>query len=250
MDYQVVKVDELLSDPDNYRRSTENIEELAASIEKYGLLHNLVCVVTSHGLMVKDGNRRLSALRLLRKRGKFDEEVLVLVLDSTGKYEQLIANLHREKVPPWQLGHRLLEMYEAGITQDMLASKIGWAQGKVSMHIKMARYLHPSVIARLDGLKDKAAVSTNVLLRMSGLYNPETFEPDEKAQEELLNRHLMIGARTGKRGPKVVSETSRVMTRYHKLKNGSAKVPGKYMRLVDMLLRYLNGDIATLEFDV
>lgn len=252
MRYQAVKISELLFDTANSRKTYDGIKELKESIATHGLLQNLVVAETSQGLMVRAGSRRHKALTELVAEGRIPDETVVLVLETNGKFENLVENLQRDKIPAWQIGQRLLELYEAGTTQAMLANKIGWSQGMVSMHIKIAKFLAPSIISRLNALKDKAAVSQSTLVAMSGLYNPDDYSIDEEAQHKKLDRALMVGARgnRGKDTPRVVNEKTRVYSRYRKLKEGKVRIPGRYLGIVDSLIKYLNCETAKLEFDL
>src|SRR3546814_11303170 len=78
-----------------------SIPELAASIQRVGLLQNLIVTATADGerYEVVAGGRRLAALQLLAKKRRISREWEVpclLVADGTARTASLTANVQRE----------------------------------------------------------------------------------------------------------------------------------------------------------
>lgn len=82
-----------------------SIPELAASIQRVGLLQNLIVTVTADGerYEVVAGGRRLAALKLLAKKRRISREWEVpslLVADGTARTASLTENVQREAMHP------------------------------------------------------------------------------------------------------------------------------------------------------
>lgn len=82
-----------------------SIPELAASIQRVGLLQNLIVTATADGerYEVVAGGRRLAALKLLAKKRRISKECEVpclLVADGTARTASLTENVQREAMHP------------------------------------------------------------------------------------------------------------------------------------------------------
>ena len=82
-----------------------SIPELAASIERVGLLQNLIVIASADGehYEVVAGGRRLAALKLLAKKHRISKEWEVpclLVADGTARTASLTENVQREAMHP------------------------------------------------------------------------------------------------------------------------------------------------------
>ena len=82
-----------------------SISELAASIQRVGLLQNLIVTATADGerYEVVAGGRRLAALKLLAKKHRISKEWEVpclLVADGTARTASLTENVQREAMHP------------------------------------------------------------------------------------------------------------------------------------------------------
>lgn len=102
----LVPLSQLRHSSRNVRRSgAVAIPELAASIERIGLLQNLAVTLSSDGehYSVIAGSRRLAALKLLAKKRRIAKDVDVpclLVADISARTASLTENLHREAMHP------------------------------------------------------------------------------------------------------------------------------------------------------
>ena len=82
-----------------------SIPELAASIQRVGLLQNLIVIAAADGehYEVVAGGRRLAALKLLAKKHRISKECDVpclLVADGTARTASLTENVQREAMHP------------------------------------------------------------------------------------------------------------------------------------------------------
>ncbi|MDA8449176.1 ParB/RepB/Spo0J family partition protein [Acidovorax sp. GBBC 3332] len=90
----------------NVRKTVRmSIPELAASIQRVGLLQNLIVIASADGehYEVVAGGRRLAALKLLAKRRRLSKEWEVpclLVADGTARTASLTENVQREAMHP------------------------------------------------------------------------------------------------------------------------------------------------------
>nr|WP_302410036.1 ParB/RepB/Spo0J family partition protein [Comamonas kerstersii] len=104
----LVSLSRLVSRPTgrNVRKTPRmSIPELAASIQRVGLLQNLIVTATADGerYEVVAGGRRLAALKLLAKKHRISKEWEVpclLVADGTARTASLTENVQREAMHP------------------------------------------------------------------------------------------------------------------------------------------------------
>ncbi len=104
----LVSLSRLVSRPTgrNVRKTPRmSIPELAASIQRVGLLQNLIVTTTADGerYEVVAGGRRLAALKLLAKKRRISKEWEVpclLVADGTARTASLTENVQREAMHP------------------------------------------------------------------------------------------------------------------------------------------------------
>lgn len=147
-----VLVGSLAHNPRNARDDYEDVDELAASIEEYGVLQPLGVVryeiflarypehedaIGSAHWVVIQGNRRLAAAR----RAQLDE-VPVVVQEQLGRGDQfdesiLIENVHREGLPILREAALLRELLNKHGSQRSLASKIKKSQGYISQRLSL-----------------------------------------------------------------------------------------------------------------
>ncbi|AUT42445.1 ParB/RepB/Spo0J family partition protein [Aeromonas sp. ASNIH5] len=104
----LVSLSRLVSRPTgrNVRKTPRmSIPELAASIQRVGLLQNLIVTATADGerYEVVAGGRRLAALKLLEKKHRISKEwdvPCLLVADGTARTASLTENVQREAMHP------------------------------------------------------------------------------------------------------------------------------------------------------
>lgn len=181
--------DEVVDNLDNCRDAFQGIAELAASILRYGLLENLVGVEIPVGLRpnsvawieVKAGSRRREAIRVLREKGHWPHDRLIPIVmrDSRGFWENLVENVQRVDVEPWEIGRRLSEASGSGSTHQEIGQRVGRTTGWVTRHVQIGRGLSPETIEFIK--TNKMRLSLGELHRLSFLRD-RYGDPDAEAQ--------------------------------------------------------------------
>lgn len=135
---QSVKVIEIEPNKDQPRRSfpTESIEELAKSIEKYGVIQPIIVTKQDGYYEIIAGERRW---RAAKKAGLKEMPCIVREDDSrTNKEIALIENIQREDLNPIDKARgfrQLLDDY--GMTQQQLADTIGLNRSTVTNVLRL-----------------------------------------------------------------------------------------------------------------
>jgi len=262
--YAVFSLDDIVEPETNVRRTYHGIGELADSINKHGLLENLVVseIYGSKVVRLHAGFRRFRALKLLQEQGRpYDPDdfgkgqVLCLVRTdgSSFLWDNLIENLKRSEIPPWHLGYRFSELRSQGLTQEEIAARCHINQGRVSRCCSMAAGLHPAVVRRLDTINYKVLTDAD-LVRLSKLCT-DRLEPDEKAQTNYLDRLIKRGPQKRRRGARAGKKGNRshkdiVYGRFQSLKTkGQFRMPAATQPIVERIVEYLDGTRNRLTFD-
>lgn len=169
--------DECVDNLDNCREAFRGIDELAASILRYGLLENLVGVEIPEDerptamawIEIKAGSRRREAIRSLREKGHWplDRPIPVVMRDSRGFWENLVENVVRLDIEPWEIGRRLSEASGSGSTHQEIGLRVGRTTGWVTRHIQIGRGLSPVTIEFIK--KNRLRLSLGELHRLSFL---------------------------------------------------------------------------------
>lgn len=251
MKIEAVTHAQLKPHPENVRRyfSAGALAELSDSIFEYGLLENLVVKVSpdeeGHYYIV-GGERRYRAIGKLIKEGRWneDQEVVVLIIDGEGHFENLVENTCREDVSPWDLGFRFNELVEAGYTQMEIGTRLGKGQGFVSRHINIARGLHPAVIDKLNRMPEK--IGTTDLAKISSLQTPDN-KPDKEAQLKLID--IFAGEKKGARKNRAPKKTDkqRLVRRVNYMRD-EMSVPSHAQPYVNSILDYIQGKVKRIKF--
>jgi ParB family transcriptional regulator, chromosome partitioning protein len=131
--------------------SGTSIPELAASIERLGLLQNLNVVLAADGEFyeVVAGRRRLAALKLLVKRRKLakDHEVACLVVsDASARTVSLTENVQREAMHPADQFESFAALVAEGRPIEDIAADFGVTPLVVQRRLKLAN-VSPRLLA-------------------------------------------------------------------------------------------------------
>jgi ParB family chromosome partitioning protein len=125
--------------PNPLRTKIENLEELAESIKKHGLLQPIVVRPRQHGFEIVAGTRRLAAVKMLRMR-----KVTCHVIELSDKeaYEvAIVENVQHKTLNPIEEAIAFKKYVErhgwGGVTE--LANRIGKSQEFVSKRIQLLR---------------------------------------------------------------------------------------------------------------
>lgn len=122
---------------DDYRLDDdpEAVAELAASIAEYGLLQPLLVRPIKNGYEVVAGRRRLAASRAA---GLDRVSCIVRALSNDAALDAaLVENLHRRDLSPIEVALALARMRDQGLTQKVIAARIGRSAFYVSVLLRL-----------------------------------------------------------------------------------------------------------------
>ncbi|MDP2162984.1 MAG: ParB/RepB/Spo0J family partition protein [Hydrogenophaga sp.] len=120
-----------------------SITELAASIERVGLLQNLTVTLASDGehYEVVAGGRRLAALKLLAKKRRIVKDYAVpclLVADASARTASLTENVQREAMHPADQFEAFADLIAEGRPIEDIAADFGVTPLMVQRRLKLA----------------------------------------------------------------------------------------------------------------
>lgn len=144
-----------------------SIPELAASIQRVGLLQNLIVIASANGehYEVVAGGRRLAALKLLAKKHRISKEWEVpclLVADGTARTASLTENVQREAMHPADQFEAFAALVAEGRPIEDIAADFSVTPLVVQRRLKLA-----NVSPRLMGDYRADAVSLDQLMALS-----------------------------------------------------------------------------------
>ncbi|HCF5866351.1 ParB/RepB/Spo0J family partition protein [Pseudomonas aeruginosa] len=204
----LVPLSRLVSRPKgrNVRKTPRmSIPELAASIQRVGLLQNLIVTATADGeyYEVVAGGRRLAALKLLAKKRRVSKEWEVpclRVADATARTASLTENVQREAMHPADQFEAFAALVMEGRSIEDIAADFSVTPLVVQRRLKLA-----NVSPRLLADYRAEAVSLDQLMALA-------ITDDHAAQEAAF-----YDAPTWQRHPSYLRErlTEREMDAYH-----------------------------------
>ncbi len=171
-----------------------SIPELAASIQRVGLLQNLIVIASADGehYEVVAGGRRLAALKLLAKKHRISKEWEVpclLVADGTARTASLTENVQREAMHPADQFEAFAALVAEGRPIEDIAADFSVTPLVVQRRLKLA-----NVSPRLMADYRADAVTLDQLMALS-------ITDDHAAQESAF-----YDAPTWQRGPSALRE--------------------------------------------
>lgn len=166
----LVPLSRLVSRPTgrNVRKTPRmSIPQLAASIQRVGLLQNLIVTATADGerYEVVAGGRRLAALKLLAKKHRISKEWEVpclLVADGTARTASLTENVQREAMHPADQFEAFAALVAEGRPIEDIAADFSVTPLVVQRRLKLA-----NVSPRLLADYRAAAVSLDQLMALA-----------------------------------------------------------------------------------
>lgn len=173
-----LRLAEIAANPDQPRShiDQEGLRELAASIERHGLIQPITVrhrEGPQEGYVLVAGERRLRAHRLLGR-----DEILAIVTAGAAEEISLIENVQREDLHPLEEAAAYARMMQAhGWTQEQLAEAVGKARSTITNILKLNNLAEP-IKAECRG---RAEVSKSLLFEIAR-------QNDEAAQEQLWAR--------------------------------------------------------------
>lgn len=238
-------------DPLNARKTFREgtLQDLADSIHEYGLLENLVVRKGDRDgfFFLVAGERRWRALRILIDDGRRSENdalpVMIIDKESDGTFENLVENIHREDVSPWELGFKFNALADAGYTQQEIGTRLGKTQAFISRMGTIARGLHPASIERLNNAR--TSLTAGDLTKVSALKDADR-KPDEKAQREIID--IMLGTRQHRKRRRAKKTDTQKMVRRLTHMRTELRVPRHAQPYVSAIVAYLMGDTRGVDF--
>ncbi len=114
----------------------EAIKELAASIEKHGLMQPIIVIEDNENYILVAGERRLKAVKSLNK-DKIKAIVADISLNDLREYA-LIENIQREDLNPIEIAYSLKALIEEhGFTHEELAKNIGKSRSYITNLLRL-----------------------------------------------------------------------------------------------------------------
>ncbi|HCF2605265.1 TPA: ParB N-terminal domain-containing protein [Pseudomonas aeruginosa] len=185
----LVPLSRLVSRPKgrNVRKTPRmSIPELAASIQRVGLLQNLIVIAAADGehYEVVAGGRRLAALKLLAKKHRISKEWEVpclLVADGTARTASLTENVQREAMHPADQFEAFAALVAEGRSIEDIAADFSVTPLVVQRRLKLAN-VSPRLLAdyraeavSLDQLM-ALAITDDHAAQESALYDAPTWQ--------------------------------------------------------------------------
>ncbi|MDE2271004.1 MAG: ParB/RepB/Spo0J family partition protein, partial [Xanthomonadaceae bacterium] len=150
-----VRVDAIQPDPNQPRKifDEEAISELAESIRSVGIIQPPVARTHDGGYLLISGERRWRAARQLGW-----EKIDVIVRDDLQSRAQLVENIQREALSPWEIYRVISAELASGTTQADLARALGKSRAWVTAYAAIDKMPEPLVTAlrerRITGVTD------------------------------------------------------------------------------------------------
>lgn len=166
----------------------QKIRELAASIEREGLIQPITVRKVGEGYMIVAGERRYRAHMLLAEEGRLPEGKITARVSSMSEEQMdvqaIIENLQREDVPPLEEAAAFQRLVDRGMTIEEISERCGVAAFRVRWRLQ------------LDGLSDEVKhllatgqIDKQVALEVSRLPS----QSEQMKVVRLVNRGALIG---------------------------------------------------------
>lgn len=183
---RIVSIEKLVEDPENERKTFDDMDDLVASIKAHGVLEPLAVAELGDGTYrIIFGHRRFRAAKLAGRT-----EIEVLIREPEEKWERrkksLVTNVQRSDIRPLELAtslNLLMENDPTIKTKRDLAAQVGKSEVWVS---KMLRILDLP-----EALKEK--LSTSKVLISAEAASEAARQTDSSLQEALIDG-LVSGA--------------------------------------------------------
>jgi ParB family chromosome partitioning protein len=178
-----------------------SIPELAASIQRVGLLQNLIVIAAADGehYEVVAGGRRLAALKLLAKKHRISKEWEVpclLVADGTARTASLTENVQREAMHPADQFEAFAALVAEGRPIEDIAADFSVTPLVVQRRLKLAN-VSPRLMAdyradavSLDQLMALAITDDHAAQEAAFYDAPHVAAPAVRLRERLTEREI------------------------------------------------------------
>ncbi len=162
---KMIKVTDIETNSENFY-SLPGIEELAEDIERQGLIHSLAVTKTSYGTYkLISGHRRLSAIKLLSEKGKWNSGTVPCYVITAKKSE---AEMNLDLI---MLNHTQRKYSDADIFKEHEELKKIFTQleadgveikGRLREKIAKAMHVSSAQIGKIENIKNNAIDSVKV----------------------------------------------------------------------------------------
>ena len=132
-----IPVDAIDPNPDQPRRrfDPEDLEQLAGSIERHGVLQPVVVRRAGSRYELVVGERRW---RAARAAGLATLPAVVADVEPRDRLElALVENVQRRDLNPMELAHAFRALAESGVTQEEIGRRVGLDPSSVANHIRL-----------------------------------------------------------------------------------------------------------------
>ena len=152
---RTVAVDSIRPDPSQPRKTfdEEALSELSASIQSVGVIQPPVVRTHDDGYLLISGERRWRAVRQLGC-----STIDVIVRDDLNAHAQLVENIQREALTPWEIYRVIAAELDSGTTQADLARALGKSRAWVTAYAAIDKMPECLVAAlrerRITGVTD------------------------------------------------------------------------------------------------
>jgi ParB family chromosome partitioning protein len=179
---RAVAVDSISPDPSQPRKTfdEETLSELAESIQSVGIIQPPVVRTHDGGYLLISGERRWRAARQLGW-----EKIDVIVRDDLNAHAQLVENIQREALSPWEIYRVIASELDAGAKQVDLAKAFGKSKAWVAAYASVAKM--PEAFMTL--LRENRVSGMTALQSLYRLY-----ETQPEAAKQLLDSRTQITA--------------------------------------------------------
>jgi ParB family chromosome partitioning protein len=142
------------------RKSFEDIETLAASIKKHGLIHPILVRKESGKYIVISGQRRYLAFKFLGIQE-------IPAIEWSPRMDdilpiQLIENIQRKDLSPLELAVSLKKMKDKGLTVRQIADVIGMSRSSVQDNLSLLQIKEPELKEKINESPTKALLVSRV----------------------------------------------------------------------------------------
>ena len=169
------------------REDVGDIDELAWSIRKHGVLQPILLTERKNGYLLVCGHRRVAASR---RAGLTHVPAVVKEMTEEERVEiMIVENVHRKYLSPLEEAHAFTKMMEKGSSQVKVGSRIGKSQMYVSNRLALLKCEEEVQQKVHKGeLSLHKAINVNRIPREKNRENEKHRDPTERWQTYYIDR--------------------------------------------------------------
>jgi ParB family chromosome partitioning protein len=146
---EYLPINDIKVGPDHLRKNPGNINNLKSTISDVGLLQPIIVCRSGGSYTVIDGERRLRAMKELGISELIVGREVIVDLEETHAdaiFKQIIANIQREDINPFDLGHAFVMLKQAhGYKYKEIAEIIGKTPDYITSKVGLVKRLDPDL---------------------------------------------------------------------------------------------------------